>query len=120
MPTWADYEVVTAAKLNALLDTSVNYQTPLTGAALAMAASTGNHLVINPAGTLAALTVTLPVAPLDCQIAKITTTQTLTALTLGGSGVPVIGGITAMAAGTTATYRYIAGGLFWLRIDKPS
>ena len=75
-------------------------------------------LVLNPTGTLAALTVNLPLNPVDGADASITSTATITALTLnantGDSIVPgVLGALTALtpaaattAGGATATVRF--------------
>src|ERR1700721_4594917 len=73
--------------------------------------------VLNPTGTLAALTVNLPLNPVDGADASITSTATITALTLnantGDSIVPgVLGALTALTpaapttpGGATATVR---------------
>jgi hypothetical protein len=51
-------------------------------------------LVVNPTGTLAALTVNLPLNPVDGADASITTTQTLTALTINANtGDVIVGGV---------------------------
>lgn len=73
---------------------------PLTGATVAVTAQTSN-LVLNPAGTIAALTVTLPAASTltNGQTLKIGSTQVVTALTLtSGTGTSIVGGATAIAA----------------------
>jgi hypothetical protein len=75
-------------------------------------------LVLNPTGTLAALTVNLPLNPVDGADASITSTATITSLTLnantGDAIVPgVLGTLTALtpaaattAGGATATVRF--------------
>lgn len=55
-----DFAVVMPAGYDLI---GVNIQAPLTGATVAMA-NTDRHLVLNPAGTLAALTITLPATPI--------------------------------------------------------
>ena len=62
-----------------------------------------NQLVVNPTGTLAALTVNLPLNPTDGTCAEITTTQTLTALTVNANTGDVIvnGNLTAISTGLT-------------------
>jgi hypothetical protein len=75
-------------------------------------------LVLNPTGTLAALTVNLPLNPVDGADASITSTATITSLTLNANTgdviVPgVLGTLTALtpaaattAGGATATVRF--------------
>jgi hypothetical protein len=60
---------------------------PVSGQTVAM--PTQGNLVLKPAGTLAALTVTLP-TPIDGQTVGISTTQAITALTVTGTGVTVV------------------------------
>lgn len=57
------------------------YQVPLTGFAITIPNSV-TTLILEPAGTLATGTVTLPTAPTDGQVVRITSTQTITALTV--------------------------------------
>jgi hypothetical protein len=59
-----------------------DHYAPLTGTAITMQAAA---LVVNPAGTIAALSVTLPLNPPDGCVAEITTTQQITALTLSAN-----------------------------------
>jgi hypothetical protein len=75
------------------------YTAPLTGASVTVA-STTRHLVIDPAGTIAALTLVFPAAStlIDGQLVSICSTQVVTALTLtAGSGTTILNGPTAMA-----------------------
>ncbi len=92
-----------------------NLYAPLTGAAITMQAA---GLVLNPAGTIAAATVTLPLNPPDGCVAEITSTQQITSLTISANTGDVIangtlGAVTeiipvasATAGGATATLRY--------------
>src|SRR6185437_13601057 len=57
---------------------------PLTGASVVIPNNVSNYL-ITPAGTIAALTVTMPSAPTDGQVVRISSSQTVTALTLNGA-----------------------------------
>lgn len=85
-----------------------DFYVPLTGFSIAPQTSL---LVINPAGTLATGTVTMPSNPSDGQKLTIFSTQTQTALTLTpGSGDTVNSGTTALVAGTPVTYRYTLNG----------
>jgi hypothetical protein len=98
-----------------------------------------NQLVLNPTGTLAAATVTLPLNPPDGCVAEISSTQILTSLTVNAntgdlivSG--VLGTVTGMtpvatvgagSATNTVKYKYslnggITGGLnprTWVRVQ---
>jgi len=74
------------------------YNAPLTGASLTVGAKE-RQLIIQPAGTIAALTVTTPAASLlqDGQRWGLCTTQIVTALTLtAGSGTTILNGPTAL------------------------
>jgi hypothetical protein len=92
------------------VEPSPNYSAPLTGATVAMSTTTSNN-IINPAGTLAALTVTLPATPVDGQVCRILFTQAVTALTMTG----VTPGLSAAVAGTTYTLRYRTASATWFR-----
>lgn len=84
------------------------FAAPLTGATVAVAATTGT-LVLDPAGTIATLTVTLPAAAslIDGQTFAISSSQTVTALTLtAGSGTTISNTPTAITISTTASYGY--------------
>jgi hypothetical protein len=59
--------------------------TPTTGGTTNMAAGK-RYLYMVPAGTIATYTVNLPSSPTDGQTAALFTTQTITALTIGGQG----------------------------------
>lgn len=71
-------------------DQSHSYQTPSTGATITIA-NTSRTLVIDPAGTLAALTVQMPAAPIDGQLVEFSTSQILTALTVSPNGGQTMG-----------------------------
>lgn len=93
------------ASLNAL---PYQYNAPLTGATVAVLPTTGT-LLLDPAGTIATLTVTLPTAAqlIDGQEFAISSSQTVTALTLTpGAGTTVSNAPTAITISTTATYGY--------------
>lgn len=92
------------------IETGANISTPLTGATVVMSTTTSNNIV-NPAGTIAALTVTMPAAPVDGQVCRILFTQVVTALTLTGC-TPAV---TAAAAGQTMTFRRNTAGTTWFR-----
>lgn len=97
------------------------YATPLTGTTVTIL-NTRSVIIIDPAGTLAALTIEMPAAPKDGQIIKITITQIITSMTHNA-----LGGKTLLApfgASTTAnesgTWYYRASDNTWYRVDNPS
>lgn len=89
------------------------FAAPATGATVVVEAG-DTWLLLTPAGTLATLTVTLPTAT-DGQIVRVTSSQILTALTVGG-GSTVNGAPTAMAANGYFTMAYSATLNVWQRI----
>lgn len=79
------------------------YNAPLTGASITVAA-TSRRLVLEPAGTIAALTIVLPAATalVDNQHFGVCTTQIVTALTITpGAGTTVSNTVTALAVPNT-------------------
>ena len=68
-----------------------DYQTPTTGFTYTFASGT-QTLVMNPAGTLATGTITMPAAPADGMVVTIESTQAITALTVqGNTGQSLVG-----------------------------
>ena len=99
------------------------YNAPLTGATLTMTAQQ-RRLIIDPAGTIAALTVVFPTAAtlIDNQLMGICTTQIVTALTLtAGSGTTILNGPTALlvpvatGAGSCVEWVYRQANTSWYR-----
>lgn len=81
---------------------------PLTGQTILMTAA---KLLINPAGTLATLVVTLPLNPPDGATVEITSTQILTGLTVGASALDlIVNGVLAAVTGMTPVASAGAGG----------
>lgn len=73
------------------------FATPTTGQTVTV--TTGQSwLVVTPAGTLAALTITLPTNRTDGQIVRVTCSQIITSLTVSGAGTTVTGAPTTLAA----------------------
>lgn len=101
---------------------AIQNPTPLTGASVTVAAAT-SKLLIEPAGTIAALTVVLPAATglAQGQQLEISSTQTVTALTLtAGSGTTIAAQTpTAITVSTTASYGYkfVYYGTKWYRLN---
>jgi hypothetical protein len=90
------------------------FAAPTTGQTVVVA--TGDSwLVLTPAGTLAALTVTLPADRTDGETVLVNTSQTLTALTVGGAGTTVNGAPTTLAANGFFEMRYTATLNAWYR-----
>jgi hypothetical protein len=92
------------------VEPSPAYSTPTAGQTVALSTTTSNNIV-NPAGTLATLTVTVPTSPVDGQVARILFTQAVTALTMTG----VTPALSAAVAGSTVTLRYRAASSTWFR-----
>jgi hypothetical protein len=89
---------------------SLQYSAPVTGATVALESTTSN-LIVNPAGTIAALTITLPAAS-DGKIFTISSSQIITALTLTPAGSDTIkNDVTAMTAGQA--FSLIARSTVW-------
>lgn len=96
---------------------------PLTATTITVGAGISNYLAI-PAGTIAALTVTLPPSPIDGQVFRFASTQTITALTLAaGTGAATIAlAPTAVTPTTTIgtagfAYIYNAAANTWYRMS---
>jgi hypothetical protein len=90
------------------------YEQPTSGATVV---ATGLALQLEPAGTLATLTVVLPATPADGQVFELSTTEQLTLLTvLGAGGVPVRGGSYLLNADSGSSWRYReASGTWYVR-----
>jgi len=94
-----------------LLEPDTQYSVPLTGATVVIGVNDNDtHLVVVPAGTIAALTITLP-APAnlrDKQTLLVTSTQVVTTLTVNGNGATAVRG---------APSAFTANGFFTLKYD---
>lgn len=91
-----------------------SYNTPATGNTVTMG-SRERRCINNPAGALAALTVVLPPSPGDGDVAGVSTTQVITALTVnaGTGGAAVVGAPSTLAAGAAFSMLYRATGNSW-------
>jgi hypothetical protein len=101
----------------ATADQSYSLQTPTTGFSITIANYTST-LILNPAGTLASGTITMPASPIDGQIVQVSSSQTVTALTVSpNTGQTLSGAPTTITA--TAGFRYIynLSGTNWYRIN---
>lgn len=102
------------------------YNAPLTGASVTVL-NTSRRLILEPAGTIAALTVVFPAATslLDNQTFGLCSRQTVTALTItNGTGATVLDAptaITGTAAGVNATncyeWSYRVANTSWYRVQ---
>ena len=87
---------------------------PVTGATVQIGAGTSVYQ-LNPAGTLATLTVKLPASPANGDSVTVVSTQIVTALTLTDAAAgAVTGAPTALAAAVAVEFRRIAGA--WQRM----
>jgi hypothetical protein len=99
---------------NGLLQ-AYDYQTPATAFAYTFAAGTQN-LVMNPAGTLAAGTITMPATPADGMTIRFSTSQAITALVVAANtGQSIVSAVTTLAAGGGAVYIYRLSNTTWYR-----
>lgn len=86
---------------------------PTTGQTLTPTSACG-LLLVEPVGTLAALTVTFPQNPADAQQFRVFSTQTLTALTWAGG--TAVNAPATLAANGSASFQYSATTNKWYRI----
>jgi len=90
-----------------------DYQVLTTAFSYTFAAGT-NVLVINPAGTLATGTITMPASPADGMTISFSSTQSITALTVAGNtGQSIVGNPSTMLAGGAATFVYRLSNTTW-------
>lgn len=87
------------------------YEAPVAGATVNANAGT-EVLFLNPAGTLATLTVVLPVTPVEGQDFTLATSQIITTLTITGA---IVGTLTTLALGGFARFVYSAAAAKWFR-----
>lgn len=102
---------------------ATQYSVPTTGGTVAVNANT-TSVILDPAGTLATLTVTLPAATAltDGQRLRLASSQTITALTItAGSGTTIAQNPTALTVSTTGSYGYefvyVASATKWIRLQ---
>jgi hypothetical protein len=90
-----------------------DYQVLTTAFSYTFAAGT-QTLIINPAGTLATGTITMPAAPADGMVIWITTTKQIVALTINGNtGQTLTSGVTSLAPNQSVAYLYRASNTTW-------
>lgn len=90
---------------------------PTTGQTVTITAGTSAY-IINPAGTLLALTVTMPASPTDGQLVWISSSQIITGLTLNAnSGQTILNVPTTLALGGFCGFMWINSLTKWFRIS---
>jgi hypothetical protein len=90
-----------------------DYQVLTTGFSYTFAAGT-QTLIINPAGTLATGTITMPASPADGMVITVTTTQQITALTVqGNTGQSIVAGAITMRANQPESFVYRLANTTW-------
>lgn len=93
---------------------TIQYATPTTGSTVTIGSTGSTRLILNPAGTLVALTVTFPSTPSDGDFVQLCSSQAITTLTMNGG--TVIGALTTAAIGTFASYIFNITTSSWFRI----
>jgi len=122
----SDWALSSLSNVKSLLTTGLAYvapaQTryliPLTGFTETLEGTDNLHLVVTPAGTLATGTINLPASTeaIDKQTVLVSTSQEITALTVGGNGATVVGVPTTLALGGYFTMKYDAPNATWYRV----
>lgn len=90
------------------------YVTPTTGSTVTVNGNGYVSLFLNPAGSLLALTVTLPGSPTDQDCVDVHSSQAITTLTMNGG--TIVGALTTAVIGTFASYRYYSDSSSWVRV----
>jgi len=98
-------------------DKSYTFNTPTTGQTVTLATGTETALIV-PAGTLATLTVTLPgcTAGYDGSIARFSSTQVITTLTVNATSGTVVDSPTTLAVGGGNAYLCRGTNTSWYRL----
>lgn len=93
---------------------STQYVTPTTGQTVTANNSANLSVLIDPAGTLLALTFAFNSSPTDGDLVRLGSSQAITTLTISGG--TIIGTLTSMALGSFATFIYNASSNKWFRV----
>jgi hypothetical protein len=94
---------------------AAQYAAPATGETVVIGAA-DSWLIVTPAGTIAALTITLPAIRAAGQEVLVNTSQAITALTVGGAGTTVSGAPTTLATGGFFRMKYDGVLNVWYRV----
>jgi len=89
-----------------------DYQVSTTGFSYTFAAGT-TVLVMNPAGTLATGTITMPAAPADGMTITVESTQQVTALTMSGNGGTIVGSAIQLIPNQPLSWVYRLANTTW-------
>lgn len=100
---------------------SYDFQALTTGFSYTFASGT-TTLIINPAGTLATGTITMPATPADGMVITFTTTQEITAITINGNTGQSIGGtqVAQLPANSAMSFVYRQSSTTWYRNSAPA
>lgn len=90
---------------------AIQYAAPTTGQTVV--SNGAGTLIINPAGTLATLTITLPASPVDGQAFGVAISQVITALTVNGGTIRGAPSTTSLNA--WAHYKFSAAAATWFK-----
>lgn len=102
--------------LQATADQSYSLQVPTTGFTITIADNTSS-LILNPAGTLATGTITMPATPINGQLVRVCTSQIITTLTVSANaGQTITGAPTTLPLGGGFGYIYNLSGTNWYRL----
>lgn len=93
----------------------IQYDVPTNGGTT-IVSPIASVVVINPAGTLLSLTVTLPALAADNKRIRISSSQILTSVTLGAGAATIVGSITALVLGGFCEYIFKLSNTTWYRI----
>lgn len=105
--------MATTSTIDLRLIPTVQYSAPTTGSTVTVGSTGNTQLLLNPAGSLLALTVTMPSSPSDGDRVEMGCTQTVTTLTMNGG--TIIGALTTTVAGTAGTWVYSATASSWIK-----
>ena len=98
------------------------YNSPTTGANVTVTDGSDDdsnvHLILTPAGTLATLTITLPLSTsvVDKQEVLVNCTQAVTALTVSGNGATLSGDPTSLSATGFFRMKFDSQNTIWYRV----
>ncbi len=93
---------------------TLQYSAPSTGATVTVSDHV-SQLIVDPAGTLAALTINMPAAPVAGQEVNIAFSQIVTTLTMSGNGNTLNGGLAAATVNGFARWAYRPTNTTWYR-----
>jgi hypothetical protein len=110
-----------SVNLKGVADQAYSYQTPATGFSITIGAGI-RTLILDPSGTLATGTITMPAAPVDGQKIRISSSQNITALTVSANaGQSIKNAPTAFTTSTTGPqgyeFEYRSTNTTWYRLQ---